>query len=66
MKPIVDKDLCIGCSTCTVVCPAVFKMVKSNGGEDKAEVVEGVDYEALKQQIADAIASCPTSAITEQ
>ncbi len=66
MKPIVDKDLCIGCSTCTVVCPNVFKMVKSDSGEDKAEVNDGVDYDALKAQIADAIASCPTSAIMEK
>ncbi len=62
-KPLVDKDLCIGAVTCSALCPEVFKMVKDANGDLKAEVIEGVDYEALKAKIDEAIAACPTAAI---
>ena len=25
-KPVVDQELCIGCTNCTSVCPDVFRM----------------------------------------
>lgn len=63
-KPKVDKDLCIGALTCAALAPEVFKIVKDENGEKKAEVIEGVDYAALKEKIDEAIAACPTAAIT--
>lgn len=62
-KPVVDKDLCIGAVTCSALCPEVFRMVNDQSGDLKAEVIEGVDYEALKAKIDEAIAACPTAAI---
>ena len=66
MKPKVDKDLCIGCMTCSIVCGSVFRLVKQADGQEKAEPFEGVDYEKYKQEIEDAIASCPTAAISKE
>ncbi len=57
-KPKVDKEKCIGCITCEVMCPNVFKM----NGEMKAEVYnESGDTE---ENIQMAIDSCPTQAIS--
>ncbi|HHV79892.1 MAG TPA: ferredoxin [Firmicutes bacterium] len=53
----VDKDLCIGCSLCTQICPSVFVM----GNDDKAEVVPGAD--ASQPCAKEAEESCPSSAI---
>ncbi len=57
MKPVVN-DSCIGCGSCEAACPEVFKV--DNG---KAQVLDA-DYEANKAKIDEAIAACPTQAIT--
>jgi ferredoxin len=52
----IDKELCIGCGTCTAVCPANFAM---NDSEGKAE--------PISQDVSDcakgAEESCPVQAI---
>lgn len=55
----VDKEVCIGCGTCTVIAQKSFKMV-----DGKAEAINppGDTPEVVKE----AIASCAVSAITEE
>jgi len=60
-KPIVS-DACIGCGTCESICPAVFK-VQDSDGKMKAQVQEA-DYDAEKEKIDEALASCPVQAIS--
>ncbi len=59
MKPIIDKDLCIGCGLCESLCPAVFKL-----NDGKSNVLEGVDYKVNKDCIQKAIENCPVQAIS--
>lgn len=61
MKPVVN-DSCIACGTCEGLCPAVFK-VEENGGRMIA-VVQDADYQAEKEKIDEAVASCPTQSIS--
>jgi len=60
-KVIVDKDLCIGCSLCTAVCPDAFVM----NDEGKSEVIlaDGVVPAEAEASIEDAAAQCPALAI---
>jgi len=51
----VNKDLCIGCGTCEVLCPAVFKINE----EGKADVLSQDDIPCAKN----AAESCPVQAI---
>ncbi|MBU3957349.1 ferredoxin [Patescibacteria group bacterium] len=55
--PIVDKDKCIGCSTCSVLAPKTFKL----GKDGKAEVIDPPGDE--EEKIKEAIDSCPVDAI---
>lgn len=57
MKITIDKNLCIGCGTCTSIAPKSFKL----GSDSKAEVIEPMgDEEKIVQE---AIDSCPVAAI---
>lgn len=57
MKPVVDRDLCIGCGLCPSIAPEIFEM----DDEGKAiALVEETD-DAAAQEAADA---CPVGAIT--
>ena len=56
----IDKEKCIGCGTCAVICEKVFKM---NEEEMKAEVI---DPEAEGECVGEAIESCPTKAISRE
>ncbi|MDP2628586.1 MAG: ferredoxin [Nanoarchaeota archaeon] len=53
----VDKDKCIGCGTCTSICPDVFEM----DNDMKAKVRTQKKCPCIK----DAINSCPTEAISQ-
>ncbi|MDI9608688.1 MAG: ferredoxin [Candidatus Verstraetearchaeota archaeon] len=54
--PRVDRDLCIGCGNCTVVCPEVFEL----DHEGKSQVVN----EMGKCDLEYAVSSCPVGAIS--
>lgn len=58
-KPIINQDVCIGCSTCEALCGDVFKM----NNENKAEVIEDADFDKNKDCIKESINSCPVQAI---
>ncbi len=51
----VNHDLCIGCGTCEVLCPAAFKL----NAEAKAEVISQDDVACAKN----AAEGCPVQAI---
>ncbi len=55
MSVKVNHDLCIGCGTCEVLCPAVFKL----SAKGKAEAVTQEKTPCVKN----AAESCPTQAI---
>ena len=57
-KPVINKDLCIGCGLCVTLAGDTFEL----GGNGKAKVKNpSGDSE---EKIQDAIDSCPTSAIS--
>ena len=60
-KPIVSAA-CIGCGTCESICPAVFKVEEIDG--KLISRVLPADYEAEKEKINEALASCPVQAIS--
>ncbi|PKK39466.1 Ferredoxin [Clostridiaceae bacterium JG1575] len=57
MKPVVDKELCVGCGLCASMAPDVFIMED----DGKAGVVVEATEDAATQEAAD---SCPVAAIT--
>lgn len=71
MKKVkVVKEACIGCGSCSAICPAVFEM----GDDGFAQVKEKIDFEKetinndkiteeTKKDIMDAMDGCPTGAI---
>lgn len=60
-KVSVDKNLCIGCGTCTAVCESVFKLGEDGKAEVKSEW-QGGDKD-LPDCTKEAIDSCPVAAI---
>ncbi len=59
MKAKVNKDQCIGCGSCTVISPEVFKIDNDGLAVAKEENIN----EENKEEVRDAAESCPTSAI---
>jgi ferredoxin len=57
-KLVVDVDLCIGCGACAQNHPDFFKMNDSN----RSKVIAPYD-ETRKDEIDDAVNSCPAGAI---
>ena len=57
MKPVVDRDLCIGCGLCASIAPEIYEM----DDEGKAIVLVEETDDAAAQEAADA---CPVGAIT--
>ncbi len=58
MKVVINEDDCIGCGTCSEVCPEVFQM---NEEKEKSEVIqpEGGPTDCINE----AIETCPVSCI---
>lgn len=57
-KLVIDEVKCIGCGTCTALCPKVYRL----NDDFKAEVI---DQNADSQDnIQNSIDSCPTQAIS--
>ena len=59
-KIFVKRDLCIGCGTCALLAPKIFKLDKKG----KAEVIS--QGKGLEKEIKEAIDSCPVEAISYQ
>jgi ferredoxin len=57
-RVFINEEECIGCGTCSELCPEVFQM---NEEKEKAEVIEpeGGPMECIN----DAMESCPVSCI---
>lgn len=60
MKPIVDRDLCIGCGACEEECPEVFEL-KDDGIAFVIKEHPGHESYGCVRDAADA---CPTDAIS--
>jgi ferredoxin len=58
MKVVINEEECIGCGSCSEVCPEVFKM---NEEKEKSEVIhpEGGPTDCINE----AIEACPVSCI---
>lgn len=65
MKPIVDREKCIGCGICEGEDSEVFKVLDGKS-EVQYQNSEGnmVDFKAHKDAIERAIGGCPVSAIS--
>ena len=59
MKPIVDRDLCIGCGACEEECPEVFEL-KEDGISSVIKEHPGRESYGCVHDAADA---CPVDAI---
>ncbi|KKR49169.1 MAG: 4Fe-4S ferredoxin iron-sulfur binding domain protein [Candidatus Magasanikbacteria bacterium GW2011_GWC2_40_17] len=59
MKPVVDKDKCIGCGVCIALCPTSFKWDESGV---KAESVNASGD--TEEMIKGATEACPVQAIS--
>lgn len=60
MKVVVDFDLCESNAICMGVAPEVFEVRE----DDFLYILDEHPPEALRQQMEEAVASCPRSAIT--
>lgn len=60
MKVEVNKDACIGCGACAAICPDVFEM----DDEGLSSVIKEEISDDLKEDVEEAVDSCPTSAIS--
>jgi ferredoxin len=58
MKVVINEEECIGCGSCSEVCPEVFQM---NEEKEKSEVIlsEGGPTDCINE----AIEACPVSCI---
>ncbi|MDD5341692.1 MAG: ferredoxin [Patescibacteria group bacterium] len=61
MKPIVNREICIGCGTCEGICPEVFKVI-----DGKSNVLEMADYSAYADKIQQAVDACPVQCISTE
>ncbi|MGB4593323.1 MAG: ferredoxin [Coriobacteriia bacterium] len=60
MKPVVDRDLCIGCGLCEDACPDVFRLAD----DGIAYVLTEEPPHELYGDIQDCVELCPVSAIS--
>ena len=58
MNVRVDKNKCIGCGLCAMMCPQVFEIKKG-----KSQIRKGVDLNKYKDCLKKAAQGCPVHAI---
>lgn len=61
MKIKIDREICIGCGSCQVVCPDFFELDEENKAYVK-EIESGADDECVQE----AIEICPVDVITAE
>ena len=62
MKANVNKDACIGCGACQMIAPEVFEI----NDDGISEVIMKEIDEDQKDEVASAVESCPTGAISTE
>ena len=62
MKVVIDIDTCIGCGSCVMCEPKVFKMIEENGEDHAIVIAQPID--AMIDNVEDALSNCPVSAIS--
>jgi len=60
MKPVVDRDLCIGCALCEETCPEVFQLRE----DGLAYVIDEDPDPELYGPVRDCVDLCPVDAIS--
>lgn len=60
MKPVVDRDLCIGCGVCEDACPEVFRLAE----DGLAMVIAEEPPAELWGDVRDSADMCPVDAIS--
>lgn len=60
MKPVVDKDTCVGCGLCPSICPECFHMQD----DGKAGAIVNEVPEGSTDSAKEAEEGCPVDAIT--
>jgi ferredoxin len=60
MKPVVDRDLCIGCALCEQMCPEVFHMAE----DGLAYVIDEDPPAEAYSDIQGCVEMCPVAAIS--
>lgn len=59
MKIEIDKEKCVACGLCQILCPEVFEIQNDN-----SIIKKDADFLKNKNCIEEAAANCPMSAIT--
>ena len=62
MKVVIDIDTCIGCGSCVMCEPKVFKMIEEN--EVDHAIVIAQPTADMEANVEDALSACPVSAIS--
>lgn len=60
MRPVVDRDTCIGCGLCSETCPEVFVL----DDESIARVIVETPGQELYDCVREAAEICPVEAIS--
>lgn len=70
-KVRVDRSLCIGCGTCIVIAPKTFELdsegksvVRKKDGSLTSDSVDLAKIDDTKENVTNAIESCPVAAIS--
>jgi len=60
MKITIDKQKCIGCGSCSAVCPDLFELNEEHKAQAKKEEIESEEEKKCAQEATDI---CPVQAI---